>query len=188
MPAGEVCQLFLDFDEDNDQDLVLGSDQDGLQFYRNIGNAQSPAFEIVPLFDLPQGRRMTPTLADLDADGDVDLIHGGLEGGLRYYENITESSVFTDPLLDVYQFRMANYPNPFSKSTRLKISSERNVMVKIRLLNVTGQEVQMLYAGMIPRGVWGLSLELSRLPAGVYIVNLQGEMGINEIHRLVKLR
>ncbi|MEM8488817.1 MAG: VCBS repeat-containing protein, partial [Bacteroidota bacterium] len=94
--------VFLDIDADGDQDLVVGTDQDGVLLYTNTGSADAPAFTLAEdVFGLSDVRRITPALADLDADNDFDLVIGSLTGGLQYFENQTvpaNTEVIDSPL------------------------------------------------------------------------------------------
>ena len=67
-----------DIDADGDYDLFVGESSGDLNFYRNVGTAGSPEFELVSdkYNGIDVGRRSAPTLADLDTDGDLDLIVG----------------------------------------------------------------------------------------------------------------
>ena len=76
-----------DLDGDNDFDLLVGA-EDGIetQYYTNDGNnvftINTSTFSSVTF---PNYRR--PTLADIDNDGDYDLIIGSIWGDITYYRN-----------------------------------------------------------------------------------------------------
>lgn len=79
-----------DLDDDGDLDLVTGGYL-GLALFANIGDVQAPAFARVDGFfaGLAAGSLPVPTLADLDADGDLDLLVGLSESGqLKFYPNL----------------------------------------------------------------------------------------------------
>ena len=89
-----------DLDGDGDLDLVTGGYL-GLQLFANIGDVHAPAFARVDGFfaGLQAGSIPVPTLADLDDDGDLDLLVGLSESGqLRYYPNLGSptAAVFTE--------------------------------------------------------------------------------------------
>ncbi len=81
-----------DVDGDGDLDAVVGSLGGGLAFFRNVGSAVNPVFVenagvLNPFNGLDAGDRSAPTFADLDGDGDLDLVVGHWTG-LRYFANI----------------------------------------------------------------------------------------------------
>ncbi len=80
----------VDIDADGDMDLFVGESSGDLNFYRNVGDATEPAFELVSdkFEGIDVGRRSTPTFADLDMDGDMDLIVGREGRSALLFRNI----------------------------------------------------------------------------------------------------
>ncbi|MCB1500149.1 MAG: VCBS repeat-containing protein [Bauldia sp.] len=89
-PSTYSAPTFADLDGDGDKDMVLGTNGGNLLVYENSGTASAPAFtqtssSIFNGFDA--GSRSTPTLGDVDGDGDFDLVVGGSDGTVKYLEN-----------------------------------------------------------------------------------------------------
>ncbi len=120
--GGESAPVFVDLDDDGDFDILAGqgSGAHTYKFFENTGNASSPAFGAVQNnpFGLTNNKYAIPTFADLDNDGDFDLLSGkggntgAPNGSLRYFENVgtnllpSFAAVQTDPfgLADVGSF------------------------------------------------------------------------------------
>ncbi|MBI4062291.1 VCBS repeat-containing protein [Candidatus Gottesmanbacteria bacterium] len=100
----ESTPAFIDIDADGDQDIFIGEYDGTLNFYRNTGSATSPTFvlDATSYGGIDVGNYSGPAFADLDGDGDFDLVIGEYYGTLRYYKNIgsnTQASFQADPLL-----------------------------------------------------------------------------------------
>ena len=100
---------FVDIDNDNDLDIILGSFNNPLgtlHFLKNIGTSTSPVFEYLDssYFGIESDLSVSPTLADLDNDNDPDMIIGKFNGKLLIYNNSgnPNSPMFTtgESLLD----------------------------------------------------------------------------------------
>lgn len=65
-------------------------------------------------------------------------------------------------------------PNPFQQSTRVEFSLPRVMQVRVRIINILGQEVADLHQGMLRAGRHQLLWQRDELTAGLYFVQLVG--------------
>jgi hypothetical protein len=90
--GGYSAPVLADLDDDGDLDVVTGAYYGSFQYFENTGLATAPAYTersgVANPFDgLDVGFNSTPALADLDDDGDLDMVSGGYYGGFAYFEN-----------------------------------------------------------------------------------------------------
>jgi hypothetical protein len=114
-----------DIDADGDLDLFIGESSGDLNFYRNDGGPDAPRFVLVSdkYLDIDAGRRSVPSLTDIDADGDLDLVLGSESEGLMLYRNngTAEAAEFVaDDLLSVAV-------HPFAAPTFADIDADGDV-------------------------------------------------------------
>jgi hypothetical protein len=95
---------FVDLDADGDYDLVFGEELGRFVYFENIGTSNSPNFATpqVNPFDLtPTGANLSsPTFADIDNDGDLDLISGDIDGNFKFFKNVVPCNI-TDQSISV---------------------------------------------------------------------------------------
>lgn len=99
---------FADIDLDTDLDLFTGFNSGDFGFYENIGAVNVPDFGVLwvgPFNISPIGGNATPFMVDMDNDGDFDLLAGGSNSGIWYYENVGNENIAS------FDFPTAN---PFS--------------------------------------------------------------------------
>ena len=87
-----------DLDSDGDPDLVIGYLNHALYYFENTGTPTNPNFTersgaTDPVNGIHLGYNSSPTLIDLDADGDTDLIVGVNSGHVSYFENTGTANV-----------------------------------------------------------------------------------------------
>jgi hypothetical protein len=90
----DSAPLLVDFDADGDYDIAVGQGDGNVSYLENTGSVTNPSFtrrtgndnpfEQVVLLD-----KSKLTAADIDADGDLDIVagKGGADSSLLYFEN-----------------------------------------------------------------------------------------------------
>jgi len=96
-----------DFDDDGDFDLLLGGYYGQFNYYENTGTAAAPVFDtaLVNPFALNSAVNVAfLDAADIDDDGDIDLLVGQYYGSIAYYENLgtASSPLFAAPSLSPF--------------------------------------------------------------------------------------
>ena len=114
LEGGHSMPTAADWDQDGCVDLVVGTDDGAVRWLRNVGTKNAPVFEAprelvakAPETDAPRsGKNVLVEVADLDGDGDVDLLVGDHEDEdvedprteaekARYVELVREYNAFT---------------------------------------------------------------------------------------------
>ncbi len=115
------CPEFVDIDDDGDFDLFIGEGEYGnydgnINYYENIGTVSAPNFTtpvtnpfgIISVYILA-----APAFADIDNDGDQDLMIGEFYGAFKFSENTGTASepAFAEPLTNPFLLDSLNYYN-----------------------------------------------------------------------------
>ncbi|MEM1050284.1 MAG: FG-GAP-like repeat-containing protein [Pseudomonadota bacterium] len=102
--VGDDARLtFGDADGDGDMDAFVGRIDGLVEYFENTGSATTPTFvsQGTSQFGMTDdGDLVTPTLVDIDGDGDLDMIVGNYDGNLNYYENTP--SINAQPNVQTY--------------------------------------------------------------------------------------
>ena len=126
----------LDYNNDGLKDLIIGNygyfnnnnPSSQLALLRNIGSQNEPIFEVIDrdfgglatialdtvLNETVKG--IFPTLADLDNDGDVDLILGDNNGKIHYFKNnanIGQDAVFQLENVNLFDIDIGQHSAPY---------------------------------------------------------------------------
>lgn len=110
----------LDIDGDGDLDLCISDYYGAVLYYENTGTASSPNFStpaVANPFGIPASNNFRiATFADLDGDGDADLLVSEYYGDIKYYENTgtTTSPQFGTEQNNPFGFTGMNSLNKFA--------------------------------------------------------------------------
>ena len=170
-----AAPTFADLDNDGDFDLLVGEYYGAMKYFKNTGTASNPQFAapVINPFGIDSAYAYGfPTFADLDGDGDFDLLYGEYYGNFQYFENLTTSPGFEGNKQD---YKLLLYPNPAHEF--LNIETDMPIE-KIEILNTLGKTV------ISTRNTKQISL--SNLAAGFYTARITSPKGDYFIQKFVK--
>jgi hypothetical protein len=90
--------------------------------------------------------------------------------GLYELQNPT-NIVEENNLLSTYQLYQ-NYPNPYNPTTKIKFTIPRSELVKIKVYDILGKEIQILLNEYKQAGVYEVEFDASNLPSGIYFYRM----------------
>ena len=88
-------------------------------------------------------------------------------GGVSFVEEKEIEEIPTDYTLS------QNYPNPFNPGTKIKYSIPQSSTVVIKVLDIIGNEIEILIADEKQAGTYELTWYVKNLPSGIYFYQLQ---------------
>jgi hypothetical protein len=94
------------------------------------------------------------------------IVEGDTFGIITNVEQHNKSNIITE-----YQLKQ-NYPNPFNTITKIKFSIPKSDIVKIRVYDVLGSEINFLLNEYKQNGTYEIEFYASNLPSGVYFYRM----------------
>ncbi len=103
----EGSPTFIDIDDDEDLDALVGNYDGNTLFFRNIGTASNPFFAASvtnPFGLIDVGFSASPFLVDIDGDDDLDAFVGNYDGNTLFFRNTgtTSNALFAPPVINPF--------------------------------------------------------------------------------------
>ena len=162
------------YKEENEINILIGSESGQIYHYRSINNDLSLNFELLSdnFQGLAQGKNTALVYEDFTNDGKRDLFLGMQTGGLFYFVN---DSTAIDIEINKENNELAIYPNPANNF----INVETNIKSQILIYSSIGQLV-------LNKKIYGTStLDISYLSKGYYLLNIN-QQDYSEWRKIIK--
>jgi hypothetical protein len=169
---------FSDVDGDGDLDMLSGEEYGNFKYYKNTGSKSSPAFASVAtnpfgLVGLTNEYSFI-AFADLDKDGDDDIMAGDYYGNNFYFENASSIGVPEKTL----STQLNVFPNPANGIVNVSLTQELG-NAEVEITSLSGQVVLLSNI----ESTMNATLDVSHLNSGVYILKLKANnrVGIKKL-------
>jgi hypothetical protein len=189
--GNDAIPFAADIDNDGVMDLLIGNSE-GTVFHYKRSPLTTNKFELVTdrYRSISLNTQSAPCMADMDADGDRDLILGNGKGGLFYYRNVgplpvPDHSPEIPSFVEVHQ----NYPNPFNPATTITFSLPEAAHVAITVYDMLGRKIETLTNVNMNSGKHSVVWNAKTAPSGTYLCRciVSGKSGQQVIDRRMSL-
>ncbi len=181
--------LLGDIDIDGDLDLLIGDTRFGdtyelrLLFYRNDGTPEQYSWTFVTddfqnAVSEHRNGSLAPCLADVDNDGDNDLVLTNNGIGMQLFLNpldptaVEDSSrIDQDNAMDFVGIKC--FPNPVNSTIRFSIGLPESGYGRIYILNILGQSISEIHSGEMSAGENTFYWDTTPYASGIYFIAIK---------------
>ena len=162
------------YEENNEINILIGSESGQIYHYRCVNNDLSLNFELISddFQSLSQGKNTALLYEDFTSDGKRDLFLGMQTGGLFYFIN---DSVASDLEIINENYQIKIYPNPTNNFLTIETSKESQILIYSNIGHL-----------ILDKKIYGTTtLDISFLSTSYYLINIKQE-GYSEWRQIIK--
>lgn len=190
-----------DMSGDGFPDIVGGTNQGKMYGFTRLG-ALTPGFPLDPEATSLNGFNSSPTIADIDGDGDNELIAPcndrkvyiwdtpGISDSVNIWSTFKGNhkrdgigggshgplSISQDPVIQPEGYSLSqNYPNPFNPVTKINFSIPEQSFTKLEIFDIAGRLVNVGISEVLNTGTYEFTFDAGNIPSGIYYYKLSTE-------------
>ncbi|MCG6912327.1 T9SS type A sorting domain-containing protein, partial [bacterium BMS3Abin03] len=153
------------------QRSIQSEDWKTLGFVNGNGNSNSPKDYSFTDNSVGTSGKYSYRLKQIDNDGSYE------------YSKSIEVNLGAPASIELKQ----NYPNPFNPSTTINFTLPVEDAVSLIVYNAIGEQVKVLYSGVLEAGVHSFNFSGDDLPSGLYVYKLSTSAG-NQIRKMMLVK
>lgn len=159
------------FDVNGSYQLLCGSKVGRIFRYNNIDGNLNGNFNVVDTnyLHIWEGRNSSLAIADINADGQKDMIIGNLSGGLNYYSGDITGSIQEE---EMQCNTLQVYPNPVKDYVSIQCN---NKLKAIAVVSLSGETILHHTCYELSQ----VTLSTASLSSGVYLIKAEHTQGIS---------
>lgn len=122
-------------------------------------------------YTLPDALILANAAADLDGDGDLDIVHSGTGVFVTTNEDTITSVIGNLDLVKDFHLDQ-NYPNPFNPTTTISYSLPQAGNVTLKVYGILGREIVTLVSEFELKGRHSVKFDVADLASGIYFYRI----------------
>jgi hypothetical protein len=153
----------------------MGNESGEVWLYNNINNNLSGTFTRVSNdFDaIEVGRQSILSVADINADGNLDVLVGNKRGGLSIFSSSTAIAV---DLIENYNFEFEIFPVPAKDMISVRFNQRNRTDINLIITDVLGRVVKKLN---FSSNLEIFEIDIHDLSSGMYFISIGNDRKLN---------
>jgi hypothetical protein len=182
------CVRHAHLNRDSMVDLVAIIGQGRMSGFLNIGSQSAPYFlyDSTIFADLSDQRFLYYDLADIDGDGDDDIL-SNFYNLLFYFENRSTLSIEDNSAIPHSIGVCRAYPNPFNGQTTISFTLAQAGQANVAIYDIAGRLVGKIADRKFPSGQNRVVWDATGRPSGVYFVRVS-DSNFRSVGKLLLLK
>ena len=128
----------------------------------------------------------------MNDDGILDIIASDQQNGrddLLLLIGETGTGIYSEnESTDLKNFTLhQNYPNPFNPVTKIKYSVLDKSLIKIKVYDILGREIETLVNQVKVKGIYEIDFRSNYLPSGIYFYRMEAG-SFNETKKMMLIK